>query len=74
MFFKIIRLLLLIVVIISCSPKLIYTQNSIRLNGGIERKKQIGRITKHNQRLMNKVRKKVTNEKSKSLRKRKKYS
>jgi len=68
------RVLVLLLIICSCSPKVRYTQDSIRKNGGVERQKQIKRITKHNQYQMNRVRKKVSDNRGKNLKRRRKYN
>lgn len=68
------RILFLLFILCSCSPKVIYTQDSIRKNGGIERQRKISKITKRNQKQMNMVRRKVSDKRSKKMRKRRKYS
>ena len=64
----------LIFLFTGCSPKIIYTQNSIRKNGGVERRKQVRKLTKYNQKQMIRVRKKVSNSRVKKMKKRRKYS
>lgn len=68
------RILFLFFFLYSCSPKIIYTQDGIRKNSGIARQRKISKITKHNQKQMNKVRKKVSDKRSKNNRKHRKYS
>jgi hypothetical protein len=58
-----VRFLMILVLFISCSPKVSYSKHSVRDNGGYERQKHIYKITKYNQRKMNKTRRKATNKK-----------
>ena len=66
----------LVFFICSCSSKMIYERDSVRIDGGKKRHKQMIRMTKKNLKDMNRLKRKLTKRKdtTKSIRKHRKYS